>query len=472
MQLQPGQRVDRYALEQLLGESSGGRVFRAFDPHLARHVELKVLEGEGALAALRDARVIAAIAHPNIAVVHEAGEAEGVSFVVTELIPGEIMRARLAGAPLLATRIRWLIDIASALGAAHQRGVVHREVRPESVIVRDDGVVKVRGFGMTRRAASAYASPEQLRGETIDGRADQYGWGVLAYEVLTGRLPLGRDPVPPSAIAPEISPAVDAVILRALASDPDARYATMAAAAADLMPHLRGSRTMRAVTPTDGPSLRRSEPPPPLRRSTPPPPPLPAFRDPDFAAPVDLDAHLALLPPGATCKGLFFIDLIQRASPVLSAADLARLALVPERRYVPFYDYPLAENMRISVAAVQAIFPRQPVGEGLRRLGQTAFDTVLAAPMGRALFGFLGTNVERIFLAAPRAYELFLACGQVTSEKAGPRTFLFRARDYPDFLETYQVGLIEGVLRHCHERGRVRVALEDLANATIEVTLR
>ena len=127
--------------------------------------------------------------------------------------------------------------------------------------------------------------------------------------------------------------------------------------------------------------------------------------------------------------------------------------------------------MRLAVAAARVLYPRYSVGEGLRRLGQTTFDAVLGTHIGRALFGVLGRDLDRILLMGPRAFKLMLNVGQVHAEKTAPRTFTFRAAGLPAFLETYQVGVLEGVLRHCGEHGRVRIALQDLGAATVELTV-
>jgi uncharacterized protein (TIGR02265 family) len=186
---------------------------------------------------------------------------------------------------------------------------------------------------------------------------------------------------------------------------------------------------------------------------------------------VDLEGHLAQMSPDASCKGMFLADVIQRASRVTSEQTLFRAAQLPERRYVAFRDYPLAETMKLFMAAARALFPRYPPGEGLRRLGQTAFETVLATHVGRALFGILGRDVEPILLTGPKAFKLMVNVGHVSAEKTSYRTFTFHAHDFPAFLETYQVGVLEGVLRYCGERGRIRIAVEDLAHATIELHL-
>jgi uncharacterized protein (TIGR02265 family) len=203
-----------------------------------------------------------------------------------------------------------------------------------------------------------------------------------------------------------------------------------------------------------------------------PPAALLRMRDPDFFAPVDVDGHLRLLPPDATCKGIFFLDLVRLGATAISPPELFQLAGLRERRYVAFRDYSLAENLRLTVAVALAVYPALPAGEGLRRIGRTAFDTVSTSLVGKTLFGVHGRDLEALLFTGPRAYRLFLNCGDVTVEKTAPGTFRFHARDFPGFLETYQIGVIEGVMRHCAAEGRLRIALEALDRATIELELR
>lgn len=660
MALEAGHTLDRYTIEALVGEGGMGHVYRAFDTRLHRRVALKVLRvapttlDQAGADVLREARAAAAIAHPNATAVFDAGEFAGLSFIAMEYVPGISLR-RLIGATeiALATRLRWLVDIAGALAAAHQVGVIHRDIKPENVMVRDDGLVKVLDFGVAGRArvldpaadadairmvtpssgnavgTPAYMAPEQLRGVAIDGRADQFGWAVLAYELLTGRLPwkqadhfmrylvavLTEQVQAPRQFEPGIPPEVEAAILRGLAKSPEHRFPTMTAAAAALAPYagaalapglLASTRSPAAssdIPPSRGsdptmdvstvlaalePSLSQAPPPPvsrpmsapppspsrpapvssrrpppaspsrpapvssgrpPPRSSARPPPSAPSrppplsstrpptslpdrsssmppsaspralpsrstlsawialpfpeldptldtasrttfttcvpalsasgsgdaaligLRPPRGAVPVDLEEHVRRVPSGATVKGMFFVDL-RRASEAAGVwPSVVRTSGVPERRYYAFRDYPMVDNLRLTVAVAAHLHPRLPIGDALRRLGQAALNVVLASQIGRALFGILGRDVEPIFLRGPKAFKLLVAAGEVTAEKLSDRTYRFRAKNLPLFLETYQVGVIEGVLRHCGERGRILLALEDLSNATLHVEI-
>ena len=572
MALQPGSQLDRYTIEAVIGEGGMGRVCRAYDTRLQRRVAIKVLHlaegGEAAdnvASALREARAAAAIAHPNATAVYDADTLDGVPFIVMEFVPGTSLRQIISGSPVpMMLRLRWLVDIAGALTAAHHVGIVHRDIKPENVMVRDDGLVKVLDFGVARRArlarsdsqpseqlstpegggrlvgTPAYMPPEQIRGEPTDGRADQFAWGVLAYELLTGRLPwktareflgyiaavLTERPEPPRTHAPEIPPQVEAAILRALAKNPGNRFPSIAAAAAELQPFAQDVHGVHSPTLMPAPPPVRPSPPParppsvPVAAPPPPPPsassthssppalevppsrssrptpspaavsrpsksPVPAtmpsvslrrtldsahkLREPRFDVAVDLDAHLALLPSAAICKGMFFIDTLRLGTRAAPAAELLRVAQVSDRRHLPFHDYPAAEYMRLLFTVARIAYPKLAVGEGLRRVGQTAFDTVLGTHIGRSFFGILGPDVEKVFLAGPKAMSLLVYFGRFSCEKGGAHTFVLRAREYPAFLETYQMGVIEGALRHCRATGRIRIELDDLSNILVEV---
>lgn len=198
----------------------------------------------------------------------------------------------------------------------------------------------------------------------------------------------------------------------------------------------------------------------------------PGFHRPRFDTPVDLDGHLRLLPPGATCKGMFFIDLFARLGKLATARDLAIAAGVPERRYVPFLSYPMEDMMRLEVAAARVLHPRLPVGEGLRRGGQRAFDLVLDTVIGRALLAVAGRDVATMLLRSARAYRSLTGIGALEVKQISPLEFHIHAREMPLFLETYQVGVLEGTLRHCNVRGDIWIEVRSLAEAIVVARLR
>jgi Tol biopolymer transport system component len=291
VRLDPGDRFGRYIVEGLIGEGGMGSVYRVLDTKLQRMVALKVVrtnaedrgsnrqdpEGQTSPQArlLREARAAAGIDHVNAIAIHDVGEVGETTFIAMELVNGRSLRAAVGDASLaMPTRISWLLQVARALAAAHARGLVHRDVKPENVMVRNDGGVKVLDFGIATfgggryegapglelsggltlnswsTSASAagrllgtplYMSPEQLRGEPFDARADQFAWGVVAYELLAGKPPwtapvvtvsaLGnledRKTPPLRSVAPTVPADVARVVHRALDPVPSSRYGSM-----------------------------------------------------------------------------------------------------------------------------------------------------------------------------------------------------------------------------------------------------
>ncbi len=282
--LKPGDRLDRYVLESFLAEGGMGAVFVARDDRLDRRVAVKALRTEASASPeqhqrlLREARAVAALHHPGIVSIFDVGEHEGAPYLVMELVDGVTLRK----APTRGWRERlgWLVDIARALDAAHTAGLVHRDIKPDNVMVRRDGVIKILDFGIARATRTAvdplahtqanglgtlttegvqigtplYMAPEQIRNESLDGRCDQFAWGVLAYELLGGRVPwngvdtlavvasiLTESPPPLDSLAADLPPPVAAVITRALAKRAADRFATMGEVVAALSPWLHAA---------------------------------------------------------------------------------------------------------------------------------------------------------------------------------------------------------------------------------------
>lgn len=308
--LQPGTRFDRYVVEDVLGQGAMGCVYRASDTRLQRRVALKVLApdpdsgalpmeaGEAIHRMRREALASAKIDHPNAVQVYDVGEFEGCPFIAMELINGQNLRSYLGAQDVPWTlKLRWLIDVAKALGAAHRVGLVHRDVKPDNVMIRDDGVVKVLDFGIVRAVSEeslsastsgvhkwtkltvdgrilgtpAYMAPEQLNATPLDGRSDQFSWGVMAYELFVGSLPwdtsskitalfvtiLTQEVVDmPGPGGNALPMGVRAAILRTLKKNPKERFATMEELAAALEPYVSqgGQRPVPAPSPS-GPGL-------------------------------------------------------------------------------------------------------------------------------------------------------------------------------------------------------------------------
>jgi ABC-type branched-subunit amino acid transport system substrate-binding protein len=277
--MSPAGALERYELLRLIGHGGMGYVYCATDTLLHRKVALKLLRaptgpnGGSELAAsiarmLREARAAAALEHPNIVTIYDVGEVtlggKPSCFIAMELVEGTPLRDYIGQVDLpLATRVAWLTDIARALAFAHGRGIIHRDVKPDNVMIREDGVAKVLDFGLARRAAEVasradhayptltmesqvvgtpgYMAPEQMDGAILDGRADQFSWGVVAYELLVGQLPwawhdsirvmanvLKHEATPMlTTLDPTLSPGLAAIVHRAIARDRTHRYESM-----------------------------------------------------------------------------------------------------------------------------------------------------------------------------------------------------------------------------------------------------
>lgn len=249
---------DRYDIESPLGHGGMATVFRGSDRVLGRPVAIKVLAERYAgdekfvTRFKREARAAAGLNHTNIVSVFDTGDTDGRHYIVMEMVEGETLADLLKRegplSPDRAARISG--TIARALEAAHEKGLIHRDVKPGNVMLTRDGDVKVMDFGIARAATddtltqtgmvlgtASYLSPEQSRGEPVDHRSDIYSLGCVMYEMLTGRPPFAGDtqvgvaykhvherPEPPSAVNPAVPAEVEAVVMRALEKDPAARH--------------------------------------------------------------------------------------------------------------------------------------------------------------------------------------------------------------------------------------------------------
>ena len=273
----PTEIAGRYQLAGRIGAGGMGQVFRARDQKLGRTVALKVLPVDLALQAsfierfLAEAQAAAQISHPNVVQVHDRGEDRDTYYIVMEYVRGKNLRQILAENGRLHPKQAAQVvgQVLAALDAAHERGLVHRDVKPENIIVSIDGRVKVTDFGIARAVEGAmltggmlgtvaYVAPEQARGERVDPRADLYSAGCLLYELLTGSLPFegdaakvlqehlnGRVPAP-SLLAPEIGKDMDRVVLRSTAPNPIDRYQSAKEMQADLA---RVTKALPAAAP-------------------------------------------------------------------------------------------------------------------------------------------------------------------------------------------------------------------------------
>jgi serine/threonine-protein kinase len=248
----------RYRLIAPLGEGGMATIWRAVDEQLDREVAVKLLREQfgsdaGFAARFRqEARAAGSLSHPNIVPVYDYGtDADGSQFIVMQLVEGDTLATLLRERGHLETddAVRIALGVASALEAAHRRGLVHRDVKPGNILLTDDGDVKVTDFGIARAVSEAsmtvtgttlgsvhYFSPEQARGDEVTGASDVYALGIVLYEMLTGRRPfegdsaagvalkrLNEDPAPPSAFRP-VPTGLSAIVMRALQREPADRF--------------------------------------------------------------------------------------------------------------------------------------------------------------------------------------------------------------------------------------------------------
>jgi eukaryotic-like serine/threonine-protein kinase len=270
MSLSSGYRLGPYEIEAPIGAGGMGEVYRARDTRLRREVAVKVLPGSFSQDPDRlrrfeqEARAASALNHPGILTIHDFGEHEGSPYVVSELLEGEDLRQRMAGAPLSVRKaLDYAAQIARGLAAAHERGIVHRDLKPENLFVTRDGRVKILDFGLaklteperpglptsgvaTRTAGTepgvvmgtlGYMSPEQVRGQPADHRSDIFSFGAVLYEMLSGKRAfaggsaadtmsaiLREDPPELATAEPSLSPALDRIVRRCLEKDPQHRF--------------------------------------------------------------------------------------------------------------------------------------------------------------------------------------------------------------------------------------------------------
>ncbi|AKS31671.1 Stk1 family PASTA domain-containing Ser/Thr kinase [Mycolicibacterium goodii] len=271
----PQHLSDRYELGEILGFGGMSEVHLARDLRLHRDVAVKVLRADLArdpsfyLRFRREAQNAAALNHPAIVAVYDTGEAETpngpLPYIVMEYVDGVTLRDIVhTDGPIPPRRaIEIIADACQALNFSHQHGIIHRDVKPANIMISKNNAVKVMDFGIARALADTgnsvtqtaavigtaqYLSPEQARGETVDARSDVYSLGCVLYEILTGEPPfigdspvavayqhVREDPVPPSRRHSDVTPELDAVVLKALAKNPDNRYQTAAEMRADLV---------------------------------------------------------------------------------------------------------------------------------------------------------------------------------------------------------------------------------------------
>jgi serine/threonine protein kinase len=265
MAIASGTHLGPYRITALLGAGGMGEVYRAQDERLGREVAVKILLQEATADPDRqrrfalEARAASALNHPNILTVYDIGMDQGTPYIVTELVCGEQLKAVMArGAVPLKKALDLAIQMASGLAAAHQAGIVHRDIKPANIMVTAQGLVKILDFGLAKSlrpdAAGAepnatapgfiagtatYMSPEQVKGEPLDHRTDQFSFGLVVYEMISGKAPFARSSaistmaaiveervIPLVEVNPSIPPALRWCVERCLEKDREGRYAS------------------------------------------------------------------------------------------------------------------------------------------------------------------------------------------------------------------------------------------------------
>jgi Tol biopolymer transport system component len=277
--LAPGAKIGPYTISAPIGAGGMGEVYRAHDERLKRDVAIKVLPTTFSQDADRlrrfeqEAQAAGALNHPNITAVHDFGSHDGAPYIVTELLDGETLRARLAGGPVPVRKATdYAVQIAKGLAAAHEKGIIHRDLKPENLFLTNDGRVKILDFGLAKltqiEAASGpqtnlptasgtepgvvmgtlgYMSPEQVKGKPADQRSDIFAFGAILYEMLSGQRAFHRDSAaetmsailreePPdlSATNKSVQPGLERIVRHCLEKNPEERFYSMRDVAFDL----------------------------------------------------------------------------------------------------------------------------------------------------------------------------------------------------------------------------------------------
>ena len=372
--LAPGAKLGRFQILSVIGEGAMGVVYLARDPEIERTVAVKTLraiaEASGSARAdlearfLKEAKLAGRLQHPNVVTVYEVGREGDTSFIAMEYVDGEpLNRVAATDAGLDASaRIEIVRQIAQALEHAHGRGVLHRDIKPGNILVTRDRRVKVADFGIGKLLASgtgdltrtgqmlgspAYMSPEQIKGEKLDGRSDLFSLGVVTYELLTGSRPfpgdsittlvyqiLHTEPRDPLALRGDLPPVAREVFARLLAKSPDRRPAD---AAGFLKEIRRIEAELRDVVPTQALSSERLTAPleVPVRREPPAPPAPPSASSPTPPVPAPP------APPSDRAWTSGPLYLFGAAAVLAAIAFLLWIWRAPERR----------EDVRVATSA-------------------------------------------------------------------------------------------------------------------------
>jgi serine/threonine-protein kinase len=372
--LEGGSSVGRYRIEKLLGAGAMGEVYLAEDPQIDRKLAIKTVRIAGRpqdveerkRRLLREARAAGRLLHPNVVTLFDAGEAEGLLYLAFEFVEGTDLAARLEAGerPSLREVLRIVRQAAEALDYAHGQGIVHRDIKPSNILLDRHGRVKVADFGIAKVAGQnteltvagsvmgspQYLSPEQVRGEDLDGRSDIFSLGVVLYEILSGNRPFNGDTIttlvyqilhqepPPVSELRAVPPRLEELLRRMLAKDRDDRAATAGEVARELAfiegelteetlsaPAGSGAYEATRLLPRSGPRTVLPPPPPGLRstRGTVPASPAttPSVRPPVSAVPPPAPVAPAVSAVGTGPKrSLLWIPIVAGSLLLIAVA--------------------------------------------------------------------------------------------------------------------------------------------------------
>ena len=284
-----GTTISHYKILEKVGEGGMGIVYKAQDTNLDRFVALKFLperlsnSEQDRARFLQEAKAASALNHPNICTIYGIEEHNGQLFIVMELVDGQTLSEK-KNSITFKQALDIGIQLAEGLAVAHEKGIVHRDIKPDNIMVRKDGIVQIMDFGLAKLrgvskltkegstiGTAGYMSPEQVQGQDADHRSDIFSYGVLLYELFTGQLPfrgvhesalmyeiVNSDAPPMSSVKPEISAELDSIVLECLEKDPNERTQSVKQISIDLRRSKRESTKQRVSRIINTPNISSS----------------------------------------------------------------------------------------------------------------------------------------------------------------------------------------------------------------------